>query len=218
MTCRPVPVEAEDRALTYRGIYDVALALRSDGFVVGNDADADGKALAIITGANSGGKSTLLRALGQAQLMLQSGMLVGASSFRASVGEGLFTHFIREEDETMSSGKLDEELARMSAIVGWLGPRSIVMLNESFAATNEREGSEIARQIVDALLEAGVRVRFVTHQFTLAHGFFARRLDAALFLRAARGDGGRRSYKVDEGEPLATSFGEDVYRRIGGFS
>jgi len=28
----------------------------------------------------------------------------------------VFTHYKREEDETMESGKLDEELARMSAI------------------------------------------------------------------------------------------------------
>lgn len=216
-TCRPEAVGAGDVALTYRGLYDVALALRSDGPVIGNDAVADGKALVMITGANSGGKSTLLRALGQAQLMLQAGMPVGATSFGASVCEGLFTHFIREEDEKLSSGKLDEELARMSAIVERLGPHSIVMLNESFAATNEREGSEIARQIVDALLEAGVRVRFVTHQFTLAQTYFARRSERALFLRAARGDDGRRSFKVEEGEPWATSFGEDVYRRIGGF-
>jgi len=171
----------------------------------------------MITGANSGGKSTLLRALGQAQLMLQCGMLVGASAYRSSVGASVFTHFIREEDETMSSGKLDEELARMDRIVGWIRPGSILLLNESFAATNEREGSEIARQIVDALLESGVRVLFVTHQYALAHIFFSRGTNNAIFLRAERGVDGRRSYRVIKGEPLATSFGEDLYQKIGGF-
>jgi len=95
----------------FEGIYDVCLALRSEARVIGNDANADDKSLVMITGANSGGKSTLLRSIGLAQLMTQCGMFVGAEAFRANVGKGLFTHFIREEDDSMTSGKLDEELA-----------------------------------------------------------------------------------------------------------
>jgi hypothetical protein len=94
---------------------DACLALRIDG-IVGNDVDADGKSLVIVTGANSGGKSTFLRGAGLAQLMMQCGMFVAAGSFRASVCKGVFTHFIREEDASMISGRLDEELGRMSAI------------------------------------------------------------------------------------------------------
>ena len=53
--------------------------------------DADGKSLVIITGANSGGKSTFLRSAGLAQLMMQCGMFVAAGSFRASVCKRVFT-------------------------------------------------------------------------------------------------------------------------------
>ena len=71
----------------------------------------------MITGANQGGNSTLVRALGLAQLMMQSGMFVGADSFRANVCSGVHTHYKREEDLTMEGGKLDEELGRMSQLV-----------------------------------------------------------------------------------------------------
>ena len=87
----------------------------------------------------------------------------------------------------MMRGKLDEELARMSMIADRIAPHSVVLFNESFAATNEREGSEIGHQIVNALLEAGVKVLFVTHQFTLADAFHTHRFDTTLFLRAERG-------------------------------
>jgi MutS domain V len=216
--CAPAPLEGSKDALSYEGIYDVSLALRSEGRLVGNRADADGKSLIMITGANSGGKSTLLRSLGQAQLMMQCGMFVGAESFRANVARAIFTHFIREEDKTMRSGKLEEELARMSAIAEELVPRSAVFFNESFAATNEREGSEIAHQVVEALLGSRVKVLFVTHQYTLAKMFHAEGGDAALFLRAQRDGVGRRTFKLEEGEPLPTSFGEDLYWRIGGWA
>jgi DNA mismatch repair ATPase MutS len=149
--------------------------------------------------------------------MMQCGMFVTAESYHASVCEGIFTHFIREEDPTMSSGRLDEELSRMSAIVDEITSAGIVLFNESFAATNEREGSEISRQIVRALLEVGIKVLYGMHLFDLADGFHARQLNTALFLRAERGADGRRSFKLVEGAPLSTSFGEDLPNQIGGF-
>jgi hypothetical protein len=112
--------------------------------------------------------------------------------------------------------KLDEELARMSHIADRITPNRLLLCNESFAATNEREGSEIARQVLAALLETGVKVIFVTHMFDLASGFHRRRLESALFLRAERGSDGARPFKIAEGEPLPTSYGEDSYRKVFG--
>ena len=80
-TCFPLPVAAEERRLSFRGLYDVCLALSLDQRVVGNDANADNKDLVIVTGANQGGKSTFLRSVGLAQLMMQCGMFVPADSF-----------------------------------------------------------------------------------------------------------------------------------------
>jgi len=213
-TCFPEPLPSGTAVLTSRGLYDICLSLSADERVVGNDLSADDKALVMITGANGGGKSTFLRGIGLAQLMMQCGMFVAAESFRADVRRGVFTHFKREEDASLRSGKLDEELSRMSTIVDSISPTSLVLLNESFASTNEREGSEIARQIVRAMLEAGVKVCAVTHMFDLAQGFYVHEVAAALFLRAERTADGRRTFRLVEGEPLPTSYGEDLYRRI----
>jgi hypothetical protein len=215
-TAFPVPVASGELALSARGLYDVCLRLTASETVVGNDLDADGKLLVMITGANQGGKSTFVRGIGLAQLMTQAGMFVGADSLRVNVCDGVFTHYKREEDETMESGKLDEELARMSEIAGNITPNCLLLCNESFASTNEREGSEIARQVLTALLDADVKVLFVTHMFDLASSFHRQGRDNALFLRAERGSDGARPFKLSEGEPLPTSFGEDSYRKIFG--
>jgi len=92
----------------------------------------------------------------------------------------------------------------------------MILFNESFAATNEREGSEIARQIVGALLKKRIKVFFVTHQYDFAHGFYDRKMENAVFLRAERKAGGKRPFKIVEAEPLETSFGEDLYNEIFG--
>lgn len=212
----PVPLDSGQRRRSFTELYDVCLALTMKRRVVGNDLDTDNTDLVIITGANQGGKSTFLRSIGLAQLMMQCGMFVPAESFSANTCTGLFTHYKREEDVTMKSGKLDEELARMSVIVDQIRPDGLVLFNESFAATNEREGSEIARQIVSALVEKRIQVFFVTHLYTFAHGIYESRPRNAVFLRAERQADGGRTFKLIEAEPLETSYGEDLYRSVFG--
>ena len=212
--CFPQPLPADQLVLTAEGIYDVCLTLHLQTPVVANEVHAEGRSLIMITGANQGGKSTLLRSLGLAQLMMQAGMFTGAQALRASVCTGIFTHYKREEDATLESGKLDEELSRMSQIASQITRHSILLCNESFASTNEREGSEIARQIVKAMLDKQIKVFFVTHMYDLAHGFYAQQHGSAVFLRAERQPDGQRTFKLAAGEPLATSYGRDSYQRI----
>ena len=212
--CYPEPVAGSDRLHAFEGLYDVCLALRLQKPIVSNAVAANRAELTVVTGANEGGKSTFLRSIGLAQMMMQAGMMVGARSFSANVASGVFTHYKREEDASMTSGKFDEELVRMNALADRVTVDSLVLFNESFASTNEREGSEVARQIVRALVEERVKVVYVTHMYHFAHGLFEDMKERALFLRAERREGGERTFKVMPGEPLETSYGEDLYRRI----
>lgn len=212
--CTPVPLPLDALSLSARGLYDACLALRLAGSVVGNDVDAEKKSLIVITGANQGGKSTFLRSIGLAQLMMQCGMFVAAEQFQSNVSMGVFTHYKREEDASMESGKFDEELKRMSEIADKIKPYCTIFLNESFSSTNEREGSEIGRQVINALLEAKIKVLLVTHMYDLAEGFRDRRTDHMLFLIAQRMADGSRTFKIIEGDPLPTSYGPDLYKQV----
>ena len=221
LAAKGVPVTVPDPAppsppvFSCTDLRDACLELQSQSPVVGNDVQADGKSLVIITGANSGGKSTFMRSVGVAQLMMQCGLFVTAEAYQADVATGIFTHFIRDEDAGMTSGRLDDELRRMSAIADHIRPHSLMLFNESFAGTNEREGSEIGYQVVRALLDAEIKVFFVTHRFDFAERFHRQQARSTLFLRAERQPDGRRNYKLAVKEPLPTSFGEDLYYRLG---
>lgn len=203
-------------ALKFAELYDASLALSMGHAIVGNAVDTRSAPLVIITGANQGGKSSFLRSVGLAQAMMQSGMFVAAESFAGELCTGLFTHYKREEDDTLSSGKFDEELARMSTLADEMQPGALALFNESFASTNEREGSDVARQIVRAMLEAGIRVFFVTHLYDLSHSYVGHAEPAVHFLRAERNPDGSRPFRLVEAEPLDTSYGEDLYREIFG--
>ena len=208
------PMPPNEHKHSFKGLYDVCLALTMKRKIVGNDLNADNKELVIITGANQGGKSTFLRSIGLSQLMMQCGMFVPAQSFSSNICDNLFTHYKRKEDPGMKSGKLDEELSRMSDIADNITTNSIILFNESFAATNEREGSEIARQIISALLEKHIKIFFVTHLYEFASSFYNKNLENAIFLRAKRQQDGSRTFKLVEAEPLQTSYGKDLYKSI----
>ncbi len=212
----PHGAEPPTPRLSASGLYDPALSLQLRGDVVGNDLAADGAALVLITGANQGGKSTLLRSIGTAQLLLQAGLFVPAARFRGTLCGQVFTHFGREEDQRLQRGKLEEELNRMRTIVERIRPGDLLLANESFAATNEREGSELARQVFRAHLDVGVRVVAVTHLYDLAESLYRTEGGRGVFLRAGREGDGQRTFRLEPGAPLPTSYGQDLYRRIFG--
>lgn len=212
--CFPEAADGEPPVCSATGLYDPSLRLTIDGPVVGNDVRADGRRVVVVTGSNGGGKSTLVRAVGIAQLMLQAGMFVAAEAFSASLRTNVLTHFTREEDASLERGKLHEELARLGALVDAAAPGSLVLLNETLSSAHEREGAEIARQVVTALADSGVRVWYVTHNHEFAAALHRAAPPWAHFLRAERGADGARSFRVVEAPPLPTSHGMDLYRRV----
>jgi DNA mismatch repair ATPase MutS len=114
----------------------------------------------------------------------------------------------------MHSGKLDEELSRMSTVVDALTADSMILFNESFAATNEREGSEIAGNIINALHQKRIKMFLVTHLYEFAHAYTGTRAKGVVFLRAEREEDGARTFKLVLAEPLRTSYGQDLYSNI----
>lgn len=211
-TCYPTVCTKE--RMRFENLMELSMGLCNRKAPVGNDGDIADKMLLIVTGANQGGKSTFLRSIGVAQIMMQSGLFVAAKHYESSLFPNFFTHFVRREDTAMNSGRLDEELGRINRIVNNLGKDSLVLLNESFATTTEEEGSVISYDIIKALGEVGVKVFTVTHLLSFAKRVYGEQRADAAFLCAERMEDGTRTYKMIEGEPELTSFGLDLYDKV----
>ena len=214
------PKVCDRRDLEFTDLREFVMALEQRVRVIGNSCSLLQKDLLIVTGANQGGKSTFLRSIGIAQVMMQCGLPVTALTFRSGIFPKIFVHFTRREDSAMNSGRLDEELSRMNGIVEHIGDGSLVLLNESFATTTEKEGSVIAYDIIRALKEAGVRILTVTHLLSFAKRVYGETKDnpesGVEFLSAERLPDGRRTYRMIRSEPELTSFGLDLYDEIVG--
>lgn len=135
---------------------------------------------------------------------------------RATSARRVFTHRAREEDTGLTHGTLDEELDLMEQIVAVIGPGDLLLCNESFASANEAEGSQIIMEVTSALVHAGVQVRSVTHMYDFARAAAEDTSLTTLFPRAPRADTGRRSFLLEAGPPLPTSYGLDLYDQLFG--
>ena len=212
------PKVCDRRDLSFTDLKEFVMGVEQRICVIGNTCSMKQKDLLIVTGANQGGKSTFLRSIGIAQVMMQCGLPVTAQSFESGIFPRIFVHFTRREDSTMNSGRLDEELSRMNGIVEHIGDGSLVLLNESFATTSEKEGARIAYDIIRALKEAGVRILTVTHLLSFAKRLYDETKDVpdsgVEFLSAERRQDGSRTYHMIRTEPEMTSFGLDLYDSV----
>lgn len=212
MLSMPIPRPAGTKDTAFEKLYELSMAIYVQKMPVTNDFAVQDNVLTLVTGANQGGKSTFLRSYGIAQVLMQCGMPVPAASFCAPIYSQIFTHFTRRESEQMDSGRLQEELKRMSDMVGAARPNSLFLLNESFASTTEKEGSRIAGAILRAFYEKGITTYMVTHLFQLASELYAKRQAKTTFLTAERQEDGTRTYRMIPGEPGYTSYGTDLFK------
>ncbi len=214
------PQVSDRDIMEFEELRELVMGLETRVEVIGNTCTLSRKDLLVVTGANQGGKSTFLRSIGIAQVMMQCGLPVAAKAYRSAVFPGIFVHFTRREDASMNSGRLDEELRRMNRIVEEICDGSLLLLNESFATTTEKEASVIACDITRALTEAGVKILMVTHLLSFAQRLYDEEKDLPAsrveFLSAERKENGRRTFRMIRKVPEMTSFGLDLFEEIVG--
>jgi DNA mismatch repair ATPase MutS len=116
----------------------------------------------VVTGANRGGKTTFLKAVGQSLVLARAGLFVPADEFAMPSTGAVYTHFPRQEDRTLSYGKFEEEVKRLSDIIKSLRRGDYVLMDESLSYTNQVEASVVAEEVVAALVDSGVYVFYVT--------------------------------------------------------
>jgi len=169
-----LPTVTADRTSAACAAVDVVLAAKLAGSsqpVVANDFSLTGdERLLVVTGANQGGKTTFARAFGQLHYLGALGLPVAASSATLHLFDRMFTHFERQEDLRNLSGKLEDDLVRIHAILQQATGDSIIIMNEIFTSTTVSDAIFLGTQILDriiALGALGVCVTFVDELSTL---------------------------------------------------
>ena len=127
------------------------------------DVDAAARALVVITGPNSGGKTRLLQALALTQLLGQAGCFVPARRAVLQARHGLFVSLSHEASSDQREGRLGTELLRIRRMFEQLRFGSLVILDELCSGTNPSEGEEIFELVVSLLAELEPQAFITTH-------------------------------------------------------
>lgn len=230
--CRPEVAPAATGICLLDNLRNLALTLQMldrDGHEVAsrsvaNDVNFDGAThMLIVTGPNRGGKTTFCRAIGQAQVLFQSGLFVPASAARMSPADGIWTHFPLPEADRPGSGRLDEEVQRLRQIFGEAHDASLILLNEPLTSTSERDALVIARDIVRGFQILGARVVLVTHLHELALSIPAlneagpANREILSLVAGARSEGERvqGTFRILPGAPEGHSYAAEIARQHG---
>ncbi len=216
------PLEA--RLTRIEGLVNLHLILRQPKITpIANDAhfDESGR-IAILTGPNSGGKTTYLQAVGLAHVLFQAGLPIPARSAQLSPVDAIFTHF--PALETQQQGRLAEEASRLRHICLRATAYSLVLMNESLSSTVASEATYLAQDVLCGLRAIGVRAVYATHLMDLAdqigemHGMVDGESDLFSLVAGVRLDAdanGQPTFEIVRGAPQGRGYAREIARRHG---
>jgi len=230
--CRPEIAPAGEHICAVEGAYSLDLALRLR-LVVGDAALAQTivpNAIAfghdapmfILTGPNSGGKTTYTRAIGQIQVLFQAGLHVPGRHARISPVDAVFSHFAAPERGDVGGGRLADELERLAQIFQQASRASLVLLNEPLSSTDHGAARVLCRDILAGLQLLGARSIIVTHLHELVDDVLGDpslpgvvSLVAGVSAPAGNGAAPEPSYTIAVGRPGVATYAAELARRHG---
>jgi DNA mismatch repair protein MutS2 len=178
------------------------------------DVRAGSRAIAVVTGPNSGGKTRLLQSVAIAQLLAEAGLFVPARAARVPRATGLFASLFEEARADQTEGHLGMELLRIRRLFDELDSDALVVIDELCSGTNPSEGEEIARLVLSLLPELGVRAFVTTHLLQFAAGLARERSAGLEFLQVELDGSERPTYQFVAGV-AKTSLAQRTAARLG---
>ena len=227
--CRPVI--SDDRTVI-KGLFDPVYFREARSYnlrakekdrktVVLNDISfGEGADFYILTGANNGGKTTFVRAVGICFAMAQAGLYVPAESCTLRPADYIYTHFPKEEQTGINSSRFTTEIKQFRTISETVTDRSLLFMNESIQSTTPSECVDIAYEMLRIFTRLGVRGIFATHLPELADRLdelnssgVRSKLESLIVLTDEAT--GERKYKVVKGRPSHTSYARSILDEFG---
>lgn len=173
------------------------------------------RALVVVTGPNSGGKTRLLQALGLTQLLAQTGCFVPATHARLRLRNGIFVSLIEPQSSDQEEGRLGSELLRIRRLFQKQRLGGLVIVDELCSGTNPSEGEEIFELVIGLLDELEPQAFVITHFLRLAADLERRTKSPRLrFLQVELDQHERPTYGFVPGV-ATTSLARNTAERLG---
>ena len=201
---RCIPTVSQAREFHLTEMYDFTLFSSAEGDIVPNNTYfSQEEPFFFLVGANGGGKTTYLRAVGSNLILFLAGCPVFAQSCVGYPFCDVRTHYPVDERFT-NIGRLDDEKKRVDEMLDGDISDVFFLFNETFSGTNQEKGYGLAMQTVEKLHRQSVFGLFVTHFHQVSETKFP------ILHTVIQNENHKRTYKITYAAPDGSSYAEDI--------
>lgn len=204
------PEVSKEKKFVIRGARDISLIAKDVVHIVPNDVEfTETEPFCYLTGANGGGKTTYLRAVGITAIMFLCGCPLVCEHAELYPVSGVYTHFPRDE-RFDGDGRFADEQSRVKEILSNDVSDALVLLNETYSTTNEEIATDLTGKLADLLFGRGTFGIYITHQ----HGVGNTKIPF-LSVIVDESDENRRTYRIERRRGASDSFAMDILKKYG---
>ena len=201
---RCIPTLSKTRQFLLKEMYDFTLLHLAEGSIVPNNTYfSQNEPFFFLLGANGGGKTTYLRAVGSNLILFLAGCPVFAQSCVGYPFCDVRTHYPADERFT-NIGRLDDEKRRVDEMLDGDIEDVFFLFNETFSGTNQEKGYELAIETVKKLHQNNSFGLFVTHFHQVSETKYP------TLHTVIQNDNHKRTYKITYDTPDGSSYAEDI--------
>ena len=121
----------------------------------------------IMYGVNASGKSSLMKSVGLAVVMAQSGMYVAASNVRVGLFKSIYTRILNTDNLYKGQSTFVREMGEIRTILNHSDPRTMVIGDELCSGTETQSAVALVGAGIDSILRSGACFLMATHLFEL---------------------------------------------------